>query len=102
MLTGDICRDMIVSSGDIATHDTICGTSKFYRGESTMKNRLLITAVSLAAATLAVYLISTVTGGAFYDFCKSAVSWVLLGIGLACAAAYLDTTEQTEQIEKNE
>ena len=67
-----------------------------------MKNRLLIIALSMAAAVIAVYLVSEAIGGVFYDFCKSAVSWVLMGIGTASAAAYLSMTEQSKQSEKNE
>lgn len=65
-----------------------------------MKNKLLLTAVSLAAAVIAVYLISEAIGGAFYDFCKSAVGWVLLGIGVASAMAYFAANEKTKQTEK--
>ena len=96
MLTDDICRGMIVSSGDITAYDIIF-PKHTERGERIMKKRLLITTAALAAAVFAVYQISIITGGAFHDFCKSAVSWVLLGTGTASAMAYSSTDEQTEK-----
>lgn len=62
-----------------------------------MKNRLILTAADLVLGAAAVYQVSALTGGVFHDFCKSAVSWVLLGIGVAFAMAYFNITEQTEK-----
>jgi len=39
----------------------------------------------IAFAAILIYFISSIVGGAFYDFCEAAIKWVLLGIGLASA-----------------
>ena len=48
----------------------------------------------LVAAIL--YLISSCVGGAFYDFCKAAIVWILMGIGVACATSYASKNESNE------
>ena len=56
------------------------------------RNRQVILTTGILVFIVAViYLISMSIGGAFYDFCKAALSWVLIGIGVACASAYVKT-----------
>lgn len=55
--------------------------------------RLILTTGIIVFVVAAVYLISIFAGGVFHDFCESAVRWVLLGIGVACAAAYMNQKE---------
>lgn len=56
------------------------------------RNRQVILTTGILIFSVAViYLISMSIGGAFYDFCKAALSWVLIGIGVACASAYVKT-----------
>ena len=57
-------------------------------------NRRLIRITAILVITvLLVYAVSTVTGGAFNDFCEAAVLWVLTGIGLAAAMTYYSQRE---------
>lgn len=35
-----------------------------------------------------IYFVSTFVGGDFYDFCNAAITWVLIGIGVACFGTY--------------
>ena len=56
------------------------------------KRLILITAI-LVIAVLLVYAISTIVGGAFKDFCESALLWVLIGIGIASAMTYFSQQE---------
>jgi hypothetical protein len=51
--------------------------------------RLILVTGFIIFIVAVVYSISIFAGGAFRDFCESAVRWVLLGIGVACAAAYI-------------
>lgn len=55
--------------------------------------RFILTTGIIVFAVAVVYLISIYTGGVFRDFCESALGWVLLGIGVACATAYLSQKE---------
>jgi len=54
----------------------------------TNKRVIIVTAI-ITLVVLAVYLVSIFVGGAFYDFCKGAIIWVLLGIGIAFLATCL-------------
>ncbi len=56
------------------------------------KRLILITAI-LVIAVLLVYAFSTIVGGAFKDFCESALLWVLIGIGIASAMTYFSQQE---------
>lgn len=51
--------------------------------------QVILTTGILVFIVALIYFISLNVGGAFYDFCKAAVSWVLMGIGVACASAYV-------------
>jgi transcriptional regulator with XRE-family HTH domain len=55
--------------------------------------RLIRGTAILVIAALLVYAVSTVVGGAFKDFCESAISWVLIAIGIASAMTYFSQLE---------
>ncbi len=62
--------------------------------DSRNNKRLIQTTAILTTVVLLVYLISTVIGGGFRDFCRAALPWVLMAIGLASWAVYADQKEQ--------
>jgi hypothetical protein len=51
--------------------------------------RLILTTAIILFVVAIIYTISNFVGGAFYDFCASAIKWVVLGIGVAFATAYI-------------
>ncbi len=51
--------------------------------------RLILTTAIIFIVVAIIYLTSIFVGGAFYDFCASAIQWVVLGIGVAFAMAYM-------------
>ena len=55
--------------------------------------RLILTTAVLLFVVAIIYLISTLVGGAFYDFCEAAVRWVVMGIGVAFAMTYISQKE---------
>lgn len=55
--------------------------------------RLIRGTAILVIAVLLVYAVSTVVGGAFKDFCESAIWWVLIAIGIASATTYFSQLE---------
>lgn len=57
------------------------------------KRLILVTAI-LFVLVAVIYSISIFTGGAFYDFCSSAIRWIELGIGVAFAMVYMSQREQ--------
>lgn len=52
------------------------------------KRLILITAIIFIVAAI-IYSTSIFVGGTFYDFCASAILWVVLGIGVAFVTAYM-------------
>mgnify|MGYP001164790484 CR=1 FL=1 len=55
-------------------------------------NLILRTGI-LFLIVMAIYTISIFVGGAFNDFCRGAISFVLLGIGLAFVLTYFSSKE---------
>jgi transcriptional regulator with XRE-family HTH domain len=51
--------------------------------------RLILTTAIIFIVVAIIYSSSIFVGGAFYDFCASAIQWVVLGIGVAFAMAYM-------------
>ena len=51
--------------------------------------RLIVTMALILLVVGIVYSVSTFVGGAFYEFCASAIQWVILGIGVAFAVTYM-------------
>ena len=51
--------------------------------------RLIITTALIFFVVGIVYSVSTFVGGAFYEFCASAIQWVVSGIGIAFAVTYM-------------
>lgn len=51
--------------------------------------RLIITTAMIFLVVGIIYSVSTFVGGTFYEFCASAIQWVILGIGVAFAMAYM-------------
>ena len=51
--------------------------------------KLIMTTAMISLVVGIVYSASTFAGGAFYAFCASAIQWVVLGIGVAFAMAYI-------------
>ena len=47
--------------------------------------RVILTTAIIALVVGIIYLISIFIGGVFYEFCASAIPWIVLGIGVACA-----------------
>lgn len=56
------------------------------------KRLILMTGIFVLVVAI-IYLISICVGGAFHDFCDSAIKWVLLAIGIACSTAYIRQKE---------
>ena len=56
------------------------------------KRIILITAIIFIVLAI-IYLTSIFVGGEFYDFCAGAIQWVVLGIGVAFAMAYISQKE---------
>lgn len=52
------------------------------------KRLILVTSI-LVFIVVSIRLISTNIGGALYEFVEAATPWVLMGIGVACACAYM-------------
>lgn len=52
------------------------------------KRLILATGIVLVMVAI-IYSTSILAGGAFYDFCAGAIQWVVLGIGVAFAMAYM-------------
>ena len=50
---------------------------------------LILTTGILVLITAIVYLFSACVGGAFHDFCKGVILWILMGIGVACSTTSL-------------
>jgi transcriptional regulator with XRE-family HTH domain len=53
--------------------------------------KLILTTAIIIFVVMLIYTISKVIGGPFSDFCKEAMTWVLGGIALAFAMAYLNS-----------
>ena len=53
------------------------------------KSVILTTAIITLVVGI-IYSISIFVGGAFYEFCASAIQWVMLGIGTACALTLIN------------
>ena len=52
--------------------------------------RLILTTAMIFLVVGIVYLVSIFVGGAFYEFCASAIQWVILGIGVAFVMTYIN------------
>ncbi len=55
--------------------------------------RLILTTGIITLIVVIIYLFSTIVGGVYHDFCKAAIPWVLMGIGVACSITYLNQKE---------
>ena len=53
--------------------------------------RVILTTAIITLVVGIIYSISIFVGGAFYEFCASAIQWVMLGIGTACALTLINT-----------
>lgn len=56
------------------------------------KKMILTTAIIIGIVSL-VRIISILIGGMFDEFCEAALSWILMGIGIAFFCAYLSVKE---------
>ena len=52
--------------------------------------RVILTTAIITLVVGIIYSISIFVGGAFYKFCASAIQWVMLGIGTACALTLIN------------
>ena len=52
--------------------------------------RVILTTAIITLVVGIIYSISIFVGGAFYEFCASAIQWVMLGIGTACAVTLIN------------
>ena len=52
--------------------------------------RVILTTAIITLVVGIIYSISIFVGGAFYEFCTSAIQWVMLGIGTACALTLIN------------
>ena len=83
----------------ISLDDLLKGDSKMTEkvkkdAKDANNNKKLIRGTAiLVIAVLLVYAVSTVVGGAFKDFCESAIWWVLIAIGIASAMTYFSQLE---------
>ena len=55
--------------------------------------RLILTTAIIFIAIAIIYSTSIWAGGTFYDFCASAIRWIVLWIGVAFAVVYLSQKE---------
>lgn len=55
---------------------------------SSMKVETILISMILFFSVLTTYLLSTFIGGAFYEFCKNSVLWVLFGIVIVFVLMY--------------
>ena len=55
--------------------------------------RLILTTALMVLFVVVVYLLSIFIGGVFYDFCKNAIIWILMGLGVAFSSVYLKQKE---------
>ena len=55
--------------------------------------RLILTTALMVLFVVVVYLLSIFMGGVFYDFCKNAIIWILMGLGVAFSSVYLKQKE---------
>lgn len=56
--------------------------------------RLILTTAIMLFAVAIIYSISSFVGGAFYDFCEAAITWVVLGIGIVFAITYMSQKDK--------
>ena len=62
--------------------------------ENANDNKRLISITALMVlVVVVVYLLSVFIGGVFYDFCKNAIIWILMGLGVAFSVVYLKQKE---------
>lgn len=54
-----------------------------------VRGRVIVTTAVITIVVGIIYSISIFTGGVFHEFCTSAIQWVVLGIGTACAMTLL-------------
>lgn len=52
--------------------------------------RVILTTAIITLVVGIIYSISIFVGGAFYEFCASAIQWVMLGVGTACALTLIN------------
>ena len=52
--------------------------------------RVILTTAIITLVVGIIYSISIFVGGAFYEFCASAIQWVMLGIGTACTLTLIN------------
>ena len=52
--------------------------------------RVILTTAIITLVVGIIYSISIFVGGAFYEFCASAIQWVMLGIGTPCALTLIN------------
>lgn len=55
--------------------------------------RLILTTALMVLFVVVVYLLSIFIGGVFYDFCKNAIIWILMGLGVAFSSVYFKQKE---------
>ena len=55
--------------------------------------RLILTTALMVLFVVVVYLLSVFIGGVFYDFCKNAIIWILMGLGVAFSSVYFKQKE---------
>lgn len=66
---------------------------KIKKDVNTAKNneKLILATGIIVFVVMLIYTISNFIDGAFYDFCKGAITWVLLGIAIAFVIAYFNS-----------
>lgn len=70
-------------------------TDKIEKDVKVAKNnkRIIVTTALLLLVVGIVYSVSIFVDGAFYEFCASAIQWIILGIGVAFAVTYMSQKE---------
>lgn len=63
--------------------------------------RLILATAILLFSVATIYSISTFLGGAFYDFCRAAIIWVVLGIDVAFAMTYMSQKDDAISAKKD-
>lgn len=61
--------------------------------------RVILTTAIITLVVGIIYSISIFVGGAFYEFCASAIQWVMLGIGTACALTLINIKNSNDEKE---
>lgn len=93
--TINLCNLYQISLDDLLKEDSKF-MEKIKRDSDKAKanERVILTTTIITIIILIIYGISIIVGGAFYDFCNSALLWVLIGLSIAFSSTYYNNKEK--------